>query len=257
MLFIAKLLSALLMPLGLSLMVVLLGCGLMIAGRRRAATALIICTVVTLWLASTGFVSNALLAWEEDPFAPQAISALPNADAIVLLGGGVFPSRYPEVGQDLNSAGDRVLHAARLYRAGKAPIVLATGGSLPWSGRPPEAEAMKVLLIEWGVPPSALILEAKSANTHDNAVTTKETYQKRNWQSILLVTSALHMRRSLAAFQALNITAIPAPTDFRRGPPGVRTVLDFLPSVGALDVTTAILWEYLGYEYYRLRGWIG
>lgn len=53
---------------------------------------------------------------------------------------------------DLNHAADRLLHAARLYKAGKAPIIIASGGGqLPWLGdNTPEAESMFAFLTEWG-----------------------------------------------------------------------------------------------------------
>src|SRR6185436_17873774 len=92
----------------------------------------------------------------------------PPADAIVVLGGGTTARtpQQPEVG--LAGSGGRLLHAFRLYRAGKAPLVLLSGDGLT----PAESEArqMRTILAEWGVPDGAMLLEERSRNTHENAV---------------------------------------------------------------------------------------
>ncbi len=85
---------------------------------------------------------------------------------------------------------------------------------------------------------------------------TKRILDTRGLSTILLVTSALHMRRALVTFQAAGVNTIPAPTDFEVVEREVRTVLDWLPYAGALEGTTRALKEYLGFVVYRLRGWL-
>jgi len=66
----------------------------------------------------------------------------------------------------LKREADRVLHAARLFVAGKAPWVIVSGGSIPFMGpKALEANATRVLLRDWGVPVSAIVLESASQNT--------------------------------------------------------------------------------------------
>jgi uncharacterized SAM-binding protein YcdF (DUF218 family) len=157
---------------------------------------------------------------------------------------------------DLSGASDRVWHAARLYEAGKAPLVIASGGTLPWKDQVfREAPVMKQLLTSWGVPADSILLESESANTYQNAVHTAELLAERGLERVLLVTSALHMRRALATFRSAGVTALPTPTDYRvvEGP---VTLLDLFPSAGALDGSTAAIREYVGYVVYDWRGWI-
>jgi uncharacterized SAM-binding protein YcdF (DUF218 family) len=158
---------------------------------------------------------------------------------------------------DLENASDRVLHAARLYRAGKAPRVITSGGAIPFlGGVTPESEAISELLQEWGVPESAILLETRSRNTYENAVETKKILENANLDTVLLVTSALHMRRALATFRTNGVNAIPAPTDIEAVNRQERTIIDWLPNAGALETTTRVLKEYLGFTVYRFRGWL-
>lgn len=152
----------------------------------------------------------------EQRHPPLPVEALPGADAIVVLGGGMEAARPPErLYPDLNAAADRVWHAARLFRAGKAPLILASGGNLPWSGAErAEAEVMAELLQELGVPKAAIVLEARSRTTQENRDNSLPVLHQLGAHRILLVTSALHMPRALALFAATDLAVVPAPTDF-------------------------------------------
>ena len=109
-----------------------------------------------------------------------------------------------------------MLHAARLYRAGKAPVIVISGGHIPWLGSNiPEARSIQSLLEEWDVPRASIIAETASRNTYENAMLTKELLAERGLHRVLLVTSAWHMPRALATFKSAGINAIPAATDFR------------------------------------------
>jgi uncharacterized SAM-binding protein YcdF (DUF218 family) len=253
---VTKLLAQLLYPLSLSLWLVLLGVVLSWCRWRRVGHGAIILGLAILWLTSTPVFSASLRGSLERRFPPVHIDQSPVADAIVVLG-GIAPALPPRLTPDLSAAADRVLHAARLYQAGKAPLVIASGGAVPWRGvLTPEAQPMAELLHEWGVPWEAILLEMHSLNTYQNALETKRLLDTHRLGTVLLVTSALHMCRALAAFQAVGINAIPVPTDIEVVERDQRTVLDWLPNAGALMGTTRALKEYLGFIVYRLRGWL-
>ena len=111
----------------------------------------------------------------EGQFPPAAIETTPTVDAIVVLGGGVSGPAPLRLTVELSDAADRVLYAARLYRDGKAPIVMVSGGAIPWLGSvASETEAMQSLLEERGVPAASIIFETKSRNTRENAVFTEQ-----------------------------------------------------------------------------------
>jgi uncharacterized SAM-binding protein YcdF (DUF218 family) len=255
-LYISKLIPLFIYPLGFALGMSVLVMGILGFSVRLARFFLLV-AVTVLWVASTPFFADYLGMTLERGFPPLAVEAIPVADAIVVLGGAVAAPAPPRISIDLSDAADRVLHAARLYRAGKAPVVLVTGGAIPWLGSDiPEAGSMVALLEEWGVPGAAIIAEAASRNTYENAVFSKPLLSEYGLRRVLLVTSALHMRRALATFRTAGIDAVPAATDYTVTYRDWRTVIDFLPDARALSHTTDAIREYVGYVYYRWKGWI-
>jgi uncharacterized SAM-binding protein YcdF (DUF218 family) len=155
--------------------------------------------------------SNWLVSQVEQEFPFQPLSALPIAPAMVVLGGGIHPSRSAVTPPNLESSADRVWYAARLYHAGKAPLLLLSGGSA--TSVETEAYAMREFLRNLGVPDSALLLEGRSRTTRENAIYSAELLRSRGIRRVLLVTSALHMHRAKKLFERQGIAVEPAPTD--------------------------------------------
>ena len=114
---------------------------------------------------------------------------------------------------------------------------------------------MKDVLAVMGVAPQHLWLENASLDTHDNAVNSARLLKAKGKQRILLVTSAFHMRRSVALFTAQGLDVVPAPTDFQQ-PVAQQLLPAWLPVVGSLYQTTDALHEIVGYWVYRWRGWL-
>ena len=182
-----------------------------------------------------------------------SVAALPTADLVVVLGGGVTPATAFRPAPDLVRSADRVWFAARLFHAGKAPLVLASGGWRRDGSTQSEAQAMGEFLAALGVPHSAILLEGNSRDTNGNA-----RYVAR-WAAtlperprILLVTSALHMPRALLEFKAAGLDVVPAPTDYeaRTLPPGI---LRFLPDADMLSASSRAFTEVVGWVGVRLR----
>jgi uncharacterized SAM-binding protein YcdF (DUF218 family) len=217
---------------------------------RRLAGASGVLAVLVLWVSATPAVGEFLYGALERQHPPVALAATPTADAIIVLGGAVGQPLPPRLAPDLNAAADRVLHAARLYHAGKAPRLIIAGGHLPW-GRVvrPEAELIADLLVEWGVPRAALLLDTTSANTAENAANAGALMREHGLRTALLVTSAGHLPRALALFRAAGIDAIPSATDLRVVGERRGTVFQWLPDVGALELTTLALKEWLGMQF--------
>ncbi|HEY9821775.1 MAG TPA: YdcF family protein [Candidatus Sericytochromatia bacterium] len=261
-LFLSKLLPLFLYPLGLAclLMVVAL---VMWWRRSRLVPVPITLALILLLVGSSGWVANGLTKSLEWQYIPRG--ALPTADAIVVLGGATKSAFPPRPAVDLSESGDRVLYGAQLYREGKAPVVIASGGRINWRGSgPSESSDMAEILKTLGVPTSAILQDPTSLNTHQNAVNVKKIMKERGIRRVLLVTSAMHMPRSLKIFQRQGIEAIPAPTDFLVTQHDIEEstntteaiVLNLLPDTDRLDKTTRALKEYIGTVVYRLRGWL-
>lgn len=254
-LFLTKVLSLLIYPLFLGLLIVVTG-GLLAYRWNRVGWVLVGVGVLIVWVSSTPIVSTWLQGTLEHRFPPRPVEEAPSADAIVPLGGAVGSPLPPRVYPDLSEASDRVWHAARLYHAGKAPVIIASGGTLPWKDQTyREASAMEMLLKSWDVPPDSILTETTSANTYQNAVHTAEIMDERGFDRVLLVTSALHMSRALATFRSAGVNAVPAATDYRVVDDRT-TLFSLLPEAGALKGTTAAIHEYVGYAVYWWRGWI-
>ena len=263
-LFFSKLLPLFVYPLGLASILLLLG--LIIAWKRPYFALFPMgIALITILIFSNAWVSSLLTQSLEWQHLANKNEELPKAEAIILLGGSTVAPIPPRNTVEINYSGDRVLYAAHLYKQGKAPVIIATGGGISWLGKTiPEATNMKQLLLRMGVPASAIIEEPQALNTHDNAVYTKEILEENGIKQSLLVTSAFHMPRSVLTFQKQDINIIPAPTDFSitkqhwkqlKSTPQA-TLINSLPSAGNLEATTKVLKEYLGIFVYWLRGWI-
>ena len=261
--FLSKFLPLFVYPLGLSCVLLLLA--LISNNNQVRRRAFIIAALLILWLSSTTGFSNLLarsLEWRYKP--PEEI---PSGEVIVLLGGGTEPEAYPRSSVEINGAGDRVIYAARLYKEGKAPLILLSGGEITWmnDGSTTPAEDMAEILISMDVPPDALIVEDRSRNTYENSLYAKELLDERGISKILLVTSAMHMPRSVALFEAQGFEVMPLPVDFSVVENGsaenqngvlVTKILNIIPNASNLALTTNALKEYLGSFIYQLQGWL-
>jgi uncharacterized SAM-binding protein YcdF (DUF218 family) len=254
--YLSKLLPLMVLPVGL--VIILLSAALLLAWlkRRRSSLACLAVALVWLWVCSTPFVAGSLYKWLEGDYPPMALDEIPTGDCIVVLGGAVGQALRPRVDVEITEATDRVYRAAQLYRAGKGDWVIAAAGNQPWAPTDqPEAEAIQVLLMDWGVPGNAIVLDGASRNTRENAVNSKALMAARECTTALLVTSAAHMNRSVAAFRKVGVDVVPVSTDIRVVHVGKLSVFDFLPSAGALAMTTDAMREWMGRKVYRWRGW--
>jgi uncharacterized SAM-binding protein YcdF (DUF218 family) len=259
-LFLSKLLPYFIYPLSLAGMLLLAA---LLTKREKRRKWLIFAAILLVWLGGNTFVSSAVVRSLEWQYLPPA--KMPDADAIVILGGGTLPAQYPRPTVELDGAGDRVLYGARLYREGHAPLVVVTGGLLPWSSAEGSGAAeMRDLLVFMGVPAEAILLETQSANTYENAVFTREILEPQGVRRIILVTSAMHMPRAAAIFEKQGFEVTPAPTDylvtrapaapFRQSWP--QWVFALFPTPqNMLELTLAVK-EYAGIWVYGWRGWL-
>ena len=249
----AKLLSLLVYPLNQALLLCLVSLLLLLFNRIRAAFCAVLIGAGWLYLCSTAGFADYLMASLEDDYPARALSVTPDAEVIVLLGGAIRGDVHMGTLGDLNQQADRLVHAVSLYKAGKAPRLLVTGGGQ--AGNRSEAEIMYELLQVMGVPARAIIQEDESRDTHQNAVYTARLLNDIDVHKILLVTSAFHMRRAEGVFAAQGLEVIPAPTDFQRLV-GVSILPGVTPMVSNLWRSTYALHELLGYWVYRYKGWL-
>jgi uncharacterized SAM-binding protein YcdF (DUF218 family) len=220
---------------------------LLLAWRRRLSSSKMLGTMalVWLWLWSMPVTSHWLASQIEGQFSQVPMASVPHAQAIVVLGGTVSPPSGRSTEINLGRAG-RVWYAARLFHAGKAPLVLLSGGGDLERQAFSEARAMAIFMHDLGVPAQALVLEETSRNTRENAAFSAALLKARGIDNILLVTSALHMPRALALFKAQGLEVTPAPTDFEAGQEPPSGLLAWLPDAGALNGSALAMKELVG-----------
>lgn len=261
MLFLSKLLPLFVYPIGLSTLLMTLALVWVWRHPERAIWVIAL-SLFILFFSSNPLVTNRLVRSLEQQYLPP--DPMPTADAILVLGGGIAPQLAPRPWVEVSEQGDRILYGSRLYTQGRAPKLVLSGGRISWRGGSgsSEAEDMKQIAMAMNVPAEDILLEGDSLNTRQNAVNTKALLESESIETVLLVTSALHMPRSVAIFKKLGIDVIPAPTDYFSPTENQDDVtiegriLSLLPDAGATYNFTRALKEYVGFVIYRLRGWV-
>lgn len=176
-------------------------------------------------------------------------------DAIVVLTGGVVPAGglipFPTVSESMFR---RLEEAWRLYRITPRPIIVSGGHVDPFLPPRDENQIACDYLIRWGVPPNEVIAEPVSRDTFESAVEVQKILERRGWRRFLLVTSAIHMPRSMLAFRTVCPEPVPAPGDFTIGEIP-SSPLEQFPSEEAGGNMTSALHEYIGLVNYEVRAW--
>lgn len=242
-----KLVIVLISPLGTSLVVAILSFLLLWLGRRNLGATLGVFAFVWLLVWSLPPVAESLARSVESPYQPAVLDDIPQSSAIVVLGGGMSASLFAEkTGQplELGEATDRVWFAARLFHAGKAPMIIMTGGKTTEADPFSESRAMGILSRDLGVPESILVLESSSRNTRENARFSASLLHQHGVNDIILVTSAAHMARAVHHFEEEGLRVFPAPTDYAEG--RMRRKPCCLPDAEALVVSGQLIKEVVG-----------
>lgn len=245
-------------PLGTAVLLWAIGLVLVALRRRRAGYYLLGGGLAWLWLWSMPAIADRVVGALEADWSFQPAESYPRADAIVVLGGAFHSGQgewpYPDAGGGV----DRYWHGARLYHAGRAPVIVLSGSRNPkrpdsWS----EAESGAIFLADLGVPADAIVIDSQARTTRGNVVQIGEILRQRGLESFLLVTSARHMDRSLAAFRAEGFDPVPAPADFSVVEDPAFSIRRFVPNASALARSSEAVHEIVGGWFYRVMGWAG
>jgi uncharacterized SAM-binding protein YcdF (DUF218 family) len=195
--------------------------------RQRGIGALALVTTLVYTLGGGSYQARFFSDFLEGEMVPVRFQECPVFDYVVLLGGGT--DSLPNSCVELSLTGDRVMLAARLYHAGKAAKIVATGGLYPWNDEETvsQASGAKRLLMDLRVP-DADIIELPGRNTTEEFGAISEFFaSKAPDRRIGLITSAVHMPRALRLARAQGIDPQPLPADFEREPlrPIVRKII--------------------------------
>jgi uncharacterized SAM-binding protein YcdF (DUF218 family) len=217
--------------------------------RPKTARLILIALFGLLYLSSTPYFSEAALhSLENRNIALH--EPYPDADAIVILGGGTYAIAPEYTGLDTvgSQTLSRLRYGAKLHRATGKPVLVS--GGKPESNTLSEAMQMRVVLEqEFQVP--VLWTENDSNNTAENARYTYQILHPLGIHKIYLVTHASHMPRAARAFSQAGFTVIKAPTAFTtRQKTGLMT---FVPNAKSLLESKIFIHELVGLLWYRIK----
>ena len=256
--FLSKLLAFILYPVGISCALSFIGIAAILLKKRRAALFSFLLSALILCVFSMPLVSHWLIRDLEKKFDPPA--TFPHVSAIVVLGGSTEPAVPPRRYVETNGFGDRIFHALRLAKAHYAPYIICTGGKISYLHDFPgsEAESMAQILKEFGeFDTTSIIIEDKAQNTHDHGPKVAQILNSKGLKKeIILITSAMHMYRSVKIFKKYGFTVYPAPTDYWTETKTQLNIFCFFPDANSLNASTVALHEYYGLVAYKLLGWL-
>ncbi len=237
--------SLVLLPMG---PVLLAAFGLWLSRRRpRAGRTLTGVALGLLVLLSLPVVADHL-ARQVEAYPALAPSRPVVADIIVVLGGGQRRPPAPAAPVPGPETQERLATGAALARRTGLGL-LVSGGS--FDSGPAEADVMQsALRSQFGL--EARFVERRSRDTRENALESARLLRAAGLRRVLLVTSAVHMRRAVDEFLAAGLEVVPAPV---AGVADSGAALeDWLPRAGALATSYEALYECLGQTVATLRG---
>jgi uncharacterized SAM-binding protein YcdF (DUF218 family) len=230
----------------------LLGVAWLLFRNRTARKRIQVAALILLILFTNGALYGSLLMWWQPEVKPQRHDRTYNT-AIMLTGITMGNSKKERFfGGGVN---DRFIQAARLYHTGTVKTILISGGngSLK-SSELLEADFLYQEFLAMGVPARHLVVEKQSRNSYESAVAARPILDSLGaTQSCVLVTSALHMRRAMAAFEKAGIRPAPHVANFEVLESKL-SIWSFIPNPRLLDAWPYLLKEMVGLAAYRITG---
>ena len=244
MFYLSKILPFFALPLGVVIL-------LMVAALIWRSRWALVAALTLLCAASLPLTGRILLGWVESGMERLPAGAAETADAIVVLSEGRTLAPGTARISEWNDA-DRFFGGVELFKAGKAPLLVFTGGAAPWdAGAPLEGSLLANCAIAMGIPAESIRTTSRVLNTKQEAEAVAELARRR-WAAevdgtrILLVTSAYHMPRAREVFANAGLEVQPFPVDFFVSRGRKVDVTDFIPSPLGLHETTVALREIYG-----------
>ncbi|MGA2082674.1 MAG: YdcF family protein [Holophaga sp.] len=240
-----KTLPLLVMPVGL-LWLLLLGLALFCLRRRQWSAGILGLGLAALYAcAGNPYLANLLVQDLERRIPLVDVDRLEPFDAVFVLGGG--SEQDPAGRPELSGAGDRVFLAARLWHAGKARVLVASGvADTGIGGFRDGGQETRVLWRAVGIPDSAILpVAARCWNTRDEIKAYAELQARQGWKRVGLVSSASHLPRAMALAEKAGLACTPLGAD-RLGRFHPFRIRDLVPQGDGFECNQRACWEYLG-----------
>jgi len=250
--FLSKVLWELVRPSTLLLLTATLGTLLLYSRWHRPGRNLVSISLVLVLLPAAVPIAAVLEGPLENYFPPPSLPA--QIDGVIVLGGAENPGTSAARGQVvLNGAGERLLKGLELaQRYPQATLVFSGGSSALFGGGVTSATVAERLFGDFGIDRERVVLERRSRNTYENARFTFEEVQPRPGEAWVLVTSAMHLPRSVGLFRKAGWRVIPYPVDYQSS--GRAPLAPSLRFLEELDQVDDAFREWVGLIAYRLLG---
>jgi uncharacterized SAM-binding protein YcdF (DUF218 family) len=248
--FLSKILYAFLSPFKWLLLLVLYW--LLTKHKERKRRAGILIVILFLIFSNPYLIYRITLAWQ---YPKKEMMDQEQYNTGILLAGFVSFETQKKQGY-YGGAADRFIQAVRLYKLGHIKKILITGGSGSIRFQQyKEADFVVQQLKDFGVPAEDILSENKSRNTFENALNSKKILDSLKIRPpYLLITSALHMRRSIQVFEKAGIAVTPYPCNFHAIQNPKNFMESFIPSFRSFDGWELFLKESIGLLVYRVTG---
>lgn len=245
MIFLHKIIPAILSPLSIALILLLVS---LLTNRVWPR----VLAILILLVASNPMVARIGLEYLEKDSVFRPVSDLEPTEIVIVLSGMIdmVGRKDAEPRYEFNGAVDRYEAAIEILNQNKAQKVIFTRGLLPWSNGKPEGEVLAALAHKRGIDPRNIILTERVQNTADEAIAIKRLVSAT--ERPILITSAFHMPRAQSIFARQGVEVDPYPVDFN-APQAKTIVLDLVPQARALSMNSHVLRELLGRAYYGLK----
>lgn len=208
-----------------------------------------------LFLSNYFIANQAMRWWEVKTLSYQEMK--PYKLGIVLTG-STIPFLKPDDRVYFGRGADRVTHTVQLYKLGLIEKVLISGGSGRLTGDDePEANKFRKAMVLMGIDSVDIFIENETRNTYESAVAVKPMLDslQYNPQDCLLITSAFHMRRSLACYKKAGVALTPFSTDFYAHQNKYYPADFFIPKLEAIGIWEKLIREWVGLLAYNLVGY--
>ncbi|HZL31357.1 MAG TPA: YdcF family protein [Pseudolabrys sp.] len=214
----SKTAALLLVPSNLIALIGLAGLLLMATRLRRIGLRCLAASVVLLIVVGLfpfGAVLSHVLESRFPPWDPTRGAP----DGIIVLGGAISPELSRDYGTTIvGSDAGRIIAVAKLARAYPSARFIYSGGDASLlADQPDEARYLYPLLDDFGIARARVTLEARSRNTAENAVFSKELAKPQPGERWLLVTSAQHMPRAVGCFRRVGFGVEAYPVAWHTG----------------------------------------
>ena len=219
----------------------------------RAGWYSLVAGTAILFLLSLGPASNSLIYILERQYPPPSQETISKVDVVVILGGGVLPSGgLRPTAEPSGPSYSRVVNGVEYFQRSGAEYLIVSGGAGP-SGGETNAEVMNRLAIQLGVPADRILMEPRASTTWEHPQEVAKLIQEpRDTIIIGIVTSALHMKRSIMAFERYFSRVVPLPSGYLYDPIKWE-IHSFIPSAGARLASSATFHELIGLPWYYLK----